>query len=74
MILSLITYFTISILFNYPAKRALNGSWTHDLALTKGALYQLSYEGLPIMGLLGRVKAPVEWTVKDSNLRRRVAN
>ena len=34
----------------FPAKtaqRALNGIRTHDLALTKGTLYQLSYEGLP---------------------------
>ena len=30
------------------AMRAPNGIRTHDLALTKGALYQLSYEGLPL--------------------------
>src|SRR5512138_2023782 len=29
------------------AQRALNGIRTHDLALTKGTLYHLSYEGLP---------------------------
>ena len=52
--------------------RALNGIRTHDLVLTKNALYQLSYEGLPTVW--SQTWSLDQWAVKDSNLRRRSAN
>jgi hypothetical protein len=61
--------------FLNSAMRAPNGIRTHDLALTKGALYQLSYEGLPLYKFCfcfaeQLVWSNDQWTVKDSNLRR----
>ncbi len=52
MFFSLAPHKKIKKVLGRSAKRALNGIWTHDLALTKGALYQLSYEGLPFSRII----------------------
>ena len=42
--------FSVKLLHNPMYCQALNGTRTHDLTLTKGVLYHLSYEGDSVGG------------------------